>query len=62
MRNAGVVLERDLIHDKIWGIDFETRSRSLDVYIGYLRRKTEAAGEPRLVHTSWNVGFVVREP
>ena len=48
MLNAGIVLARDTIYDRIWGFDFETGSRSLDVYIGYLRRKTEAEGEPRL--------------
>ena len=59
MLNAGIVLERDTIYDRIWGFDFETNSRSLDVYIGYLRRKTEAGGEPRLVHTVRGVGYVV---
>ena len=62
MLNAGIVLGRDTIYDRIWGFDFETGSRSLDVYIGYLRRKTEADGEPRLVHTVRGVGYVVREP
>jgi two-component system response regulator MprA len=61
MLNAGIVLERDMIYDRIWGFDFETGSRSLDVYVGYLRRKTEAAGEPRLLHTVRGVGYVVRE-
>jgi two-component system response regulator MprA len=61
MLNAGIVLSRDTIYDRIWGFDFETGSRSLDVYIGYLRRKTEAGGEPRLVHTVRGVGYVVRE-
>jgi two-component system response regulator MprA len=61
MLNAGIVLSRDTIYDRIWGFDFETGSRSLDVYIGYLRRKTEAEGEPRLVHTVRGVGYVVRE-
>jgi two-component system response regulator MprA len=61
MLNAGIVLSRDTIYDRIWGFDFETSSRSLDVYIGYLRRKTEADGEPRLVHTVRGVGYVVRE-
>jgi two-component system response regulator MprA len=61
MLNAGIVLSRDTIYDRIWGFDFETSSRSLDVYIGYLRRKTEATGEPRLVHTVRGVGYVVRE-
>jgi two-component system response regulator MprA len=61
MLNAGIVLSRETIYDRIWGFDFETSSRSLDVYIGYLRRKTEADGEPRLVHTVRGVGYVVRE-
>ena len=52
------MLARDTIYDRIWGFDFETGSRSLDVYIGYLRRKTEAGGEPRLVHTVRGVGYV----
>jgi two-component system response regulator MprA len=61
MLNAGIVLGRDTIYDRIWGFDFETGSRSLDVYVGYLRRKTEADGEPRLLHTVRGVGYVVRE-
>ena len=60
MVNAGTVLTRDVIYDRIWGYDFETTSRSLDVYISYLRRKTEAAGEPRLVQTVRGVGFSLR--
>jgi two-component system response regulator MprA len=60
MLNAGIVLSRETIYDRIWGFDFETSSRSLDVYIGYLRRKTEAGGEPRLLHTVRGVGYVVR--
>ncbi len=62
MLNAGIVLSRDTIYDRIWGFDFETSSRSLDVYIGYLRRKTEGEGRPRLLHTVRGVGYVVREP
>ena len=61
MLNAGIVLERSVIYDRIWGYDFETGSKSLDVYVGYLRRKTEEDGEPRLVHTVRGVGYVVRE-
>lgn len=61
MDNAEVVLERDVIYDRIWGIDFETTSNSLDVYIGYLRRKTEAGGEARLIHTMRGVGYVLRD-
>lgn len=59
--NAGIVLTRDTIYERIWGFDFETTSNSLDVYIGYLRRKTEADDEPRLVHTVRGVGYVARE-
>ncbi len=59
--NAGIVLSRDTIYDRIWGFDFETSSNSLDVYIGYLRRKTETADETRLIHTVRGVGYVARE-
>lgn len=61
MVNAGIVLERGVIYDRIWGYDFETGSKSLDVYVGYLRRKTEADGEPRLLHTVRGVGYVLRD-
>ncbi len=60
-RAPGIVLDRDTIYEEIWGIDFFTSSNSLDVYIGYLRRKTEAGGEPRLIHTVRGVGYVLRE-
>ncbi len=60
MFNAGVVVTRDTIYERIWGYDFETSSKSLDVYIGYLRRKTEADGEPRVVHTVRGVGYTAR--
>jgi two-component system response regulator MprA len=60
MANAGQVLTRELIMDRIWGYDFATTSNSLDVYIGYLRRKTEAEGEPRLIQTVRGVGYVAR--
>lgn len=59
--NARIVLPRDLIMDRIWGYDFETTSNPLEVYIGYLRRKLEAAGESRLIHTVRGVGYVARE-
>lgn len=62
MREAGTVLTRERIYEDIWGYDFETGSKSLDVYIGYLRRKTEEAGEERLVHTVRGVGYVVKRP
>jgi two-component system, OmpR family, response regulator MprA len=58
--NAGIVLSRETLYERIWGFDFETSSRSLDVYIGYLRTKLEAAGEPRIVQTVRGVGFVAR--
>ena len=61
MSNAGVVLDRDLIYQRIWDIGFETTSNSLDVYIGYLRRKVEGEGEPRLIHTVRGVGYVLRD-
>ena len=60
--NAGIVLTRDQIYERIWGYDFETSSKSLDVYISYLRHKTEAAGEARLIHTVRGVGYTAREP
>ncbi len=60
MFNAGIVLERDLILERIWGFDFETSSNSLDVYIGYLRRKIGAEGALRLIHTVRGVGYVAR--
>jgi two-component system response regulator MprA len=59
--NSGIVLTREVILERIWGFDFDTSSNSLDVYVGYLRRKTEANGLPRLVHTVRGVGFVARE-
>ena len=62
MQNVGIVLERDTLYDRIWGFSFETGSRSLDVYIGYLRRKTEEGGEPRVLHTIRGVGYIVRPP
>jgi len=61
MLNAGIVLTREVIYDRIWGYDFGTSSNSLDVYIGYLRRKTEAEDQPRLIHTVRGVGYVLRE-
>jgi len=61
MRNAGIVISRDTIYEKIWGYDFETSSNSLDVYIGYIRRKTEVDDLPRVIHTVRGVGYVARE-
>ena len=61
LRNVGQVLPRSLILERVWGYDFDTSSNSLDVYIGYLRRKTEADGGDRLIHTVRGVGYVARE-
>ncbi len=60
MRNTGIVLERSVMYDRIWGYDFGDSSRSLDVHIGYLRRKLEAEGSPRIIETVRGVGFVLR--
>jgi len=60
MRNERIVLTRSQIYEHIWGFDFETESRSLDVYIGYLRRKIEQDGASRLIHTARNVGYSIR--
>jgi two-component system response regulator MprA len=61
VRNAGIVLDRSTIHDRIWGYDFGPDSKNLTVYMGYLRSKTEGDGEPRLLHTVRGVGYVARE-
>jgi two-component system response regulator MprA len=55
------VLSRTVIFTEVWGFDFEGTSNSLNVYVGHLRRKMEAAGEPRLIHTVRGVGYVLRE-
>jgi two-component system response regulator MprA len=60
LRNAGRPLQRDVIMDRVWGWESEPTSNSLEVFIGYLRRKTEAAGEPRLIHTVRGIGYVLR--
>lgn len=62
MRNPRQVLTRSVIFERVWGYDFGFASNSLDVYIGYLRRKTEASGEPRLIQTVRGVGYALREP
>ncbi|MFL5923192.1 MAG: response regulator transcription factor [Gaiellaceae bacterium] len=61
MLNPRQVLTRSLIFERVWGYDFGFASNSLDVYIGYLRRKTEADGKPRLIHTVRGVGYALRE-
>ena len=62
LRNPRQVLTRSIIFERVWGYDFGFASNSLDVYIGYLRRKTEADGEPRLIQTVRGVGYALREP
>ena len=61
LRRPRRVLERSFILEEVWGYDFPTTANSLEVYVGYLRRKTEAEGEPRLVHTVRGVGYALRE-
>jgi len=60
--NPRQVLTRSVIFERVWGYDFGFGSNSLDVYVGYLRRKTEAGGEPRLIHTVRGVGYALRRP
>jgi two-component system response regulator MprA len=61
LRNPRQVLTRSLIFERVWGYDFGPASNSLEVYVGYLRRKTEAAGERRLIQTIRGVGYRLRE-
>jgi two-component system, OmpR family, response regulator MprA len=62
MLNPRQVLTRSVIFERVWGYDFGFASNSLDVYIGYLRRKTESGGKPRLIQTVRGVGYALREP
>ncbi|MFH9353842.1 response regulator transcription factor [Kitasatospora sp. NPDC017646] len=59
-RNAGLVLTRDQLLDRVWGYDFEVRTDAVDTFVSYLRRKLEEGGRPRLIHTVRGVGFVLR--
>jgi two-component system, OmpR family, response regulator MprA len=61
LRNPRQVLTRSIIFERVWGYDFGFGSNSLDVYIGYLRRKTEQGGKPRLIQTIRGVGYALRE-
>ena len=61
LRNPRQVLSRALVFERVWGQHLGTESNTLDVYVGYLRRKTEAGGEPRLIHTVRGAGYVLRE-
>jgi two-component system response regulator MprA len=60
VRNQGMVLEHSTIYDRIWGYDFGPESKNLAVYISYLRRKLEATGESKVIHTIRGVGYSVR--
>lgn len=62
LRHPRQVLTRQVLLERVWGYDSDTVSNSLEVFVGYLRRKTEAEGEPRLLHTVRGVGYVLREP
>ena len=62
LRNPRQVLTRSIIFERVWGYDFGPTSNSLDVYIGYLRRKTEHTGATRLIHTVRGVGYALRGP
>jgi two-component system response regulator MprA len=61
LRNPRQVLERSVIFERVWGYDFGATSNVLGVYMSYLRRKTEAGGEPRLLHTVRGVGYILRD-
>jgi two-component system response regulator MprA len=61
LRHPREVLSRERILEEVWGFDFPTTANSLEVYVGYLRRKTEADGGLRMVHTVRGVGYVLRE-
>jgi two-component system response regulator MprA len=61
LRHPRQVLTREIILDRVWGLDFEGSSNVMEVYVGYLRAKLEAAGESRLIHTVRSVGYVLKE-
>ncbi|MFJ3229966.1 response regulator transcription factor [Streptomyces sp. NPDC086787] len=60
-RNTGLVLTRDQLLERVWGHDFEVRTDAVDTFVSYLRRKLEAGGQPRVIHTVRGVGFVLRD-
>jgi two-component system, OmpR family, response regulator MprA len=61
LASAGTVLPRSAIFEHVWGYDFGATSNALNVYVGYVRRKTEAGGEPRLIQTVRGIGYVLRD-
>jgi len=60
LRNAGRVLTRPMLAEHVWGLDFDSESNIIDVYVGYLRRKIQVEGEPRLLHTVRGAGYVLK--
>jgi DNA-binding response OmpR family regulator len=60
LRHPGQVIARERLHEEVWGYDFDPKTNVADVFVGYLRRKLEAGGEPRVLHTVRGVGFVLR--
>jgi DNA-binding response OmpR family regulator len=60
LRRPGEVVDRDLLHEQVWGYTFDPGTNVSDVFVGYLRRKLEAGGEPRVIHTVRGVGFILR--
>ena len=62
LRHPRIVLDRDRLLETVWGLDPDTASNVVDVYVGYLRTRLEAGGEPRLLHTVRGIGYVLREP
>jgi two-component system response regulator MprA len=62
LRHPRQALSREQLLAQVWGYDFEVDTNAVDVYVGYLRRKLEAGGEPRLLHTLRGVGYALREP
>jgi two-component system response regulator MprA len=62
LRHPKQVLTREVIYDRVWGYNFGGESNIIEVYIRYLRQKSEEGGEPRLIHTVRGVGYVLREP
>jgi two-component system response regulator PrrA len=62
VRNAEIVMSRTVLLDRVWGYDFAVTDNAVETFVGYLRRKLEAGGEPRMLHTVRGVGYVLREP
>ncbi len=60
LRNTGRVLTRPMLAEHVWGLDFDPESNIIDVYVGYLRRKIDGPGEPRLLHTVRGAGYALR--